>query len=62
MVGGATFRTRDFVDFGGMEPANAKQAVQTLLKWNVIKLKSRGDIQMDPVLIKAIREVEEEDA
>lgn len=59
MVGGATFRTRDFVDFGGMEQAQAKQVVQTLLKWNVIKLKSRGDIQMDPVLLAAIREVEE---
>lgn len=61
MVGGSTFRTRDFKDFGGMEEGEAKQAVQTLLKWNVIKLKSRGDIQMDPVLISAVREVEEED-
>ncbi|UVF61380.1 DNA primase [Microbacterium phage RikSengupta] len=60
MVGGSTFRTRDFVDFGGMETTQAKQVVQTLLKWNVIKLKSRGDIQMDPVLLASIREVEEE--
>lgn len=60
MVGGSTFRTRDFVDFGGMEVTQAKQVVQTLLKWNVIKLKSRGDIQMDPVLLSAIRQVEEE--
>ena len=61
MVGGATFRTRDFKDFGGMEESQSKQVVQTLLKWQVIKLKSRGDIGMDPVLIKAIRELEEED-
>lgn len=60
MVGGATFRTRDFVDFGGMDAGPAKTVVQTLLKWNVVRLKSRGDIHMDPVLQQAIREVEEE--
>lgn len=60
MVGGATFRTRDFEDFGGMDKAEAKTVVQTLLKWNVIKLKSRGDIGMDPMLQKAIREAEED--
>jgi len=61
MVGGGTFRTRDFKDFGGMEEAAAKTVVQQLLKWQVIKLKSRGDIGMDPMLIKAIRELEEEE-
>jgi len=61
MVGGATFRTRDFVDFGGMDSGPAKLVVQQLLKWNVVRLKSRGDIQMDPQLIKAIREIEDED-
>ena len=60
MVGGMTFRTRDFVDFGGMDPVEAKGIVQTLLKWNVISLKSRGDIRMDQVLQKAIREADEE--
>lgn len=61
MVGGSTFRTRDFVDFGGMDPGPAKSVVQQLLKWSVVRLKSRGDIQMDPQLIRAIRMVEEED-
>lgn len=61
MVGGSTFRTRDFVDFGGMDAGPAKSVVQQLLKWQVVRLKSRGDIQMDPQLIRAIREVEEED-
>jgi 5S rRNA maturation endonuclease (ribonuclease M5) len=60
MVGGSTFRTRDFVDFGGMDPAEAKGIVKTLLNWNVIKLKSRGDITMDAVLIRAIREADDE--
>lgn len=60
MVGGATFRTRDFVDFGGMETSQAKLVVQQLLKWNVVRLKTRGDVQMDPVLIRAIREIEED--
>lgn len=61
MVGGGTFRTRDFKDFGGMDENQAKTVVQQLLKWQVIRLKSRGDIGMDPVLIKAIRELEEEE-
>jgi 5S rRNA maturation endonuclease (ribonuclease M5) len=59
MVGGNNFRTRDFVDFGGMDIAQAKAVVSTLLKWNVIKLKTRGDIGMGEVLINAIREIEE---
>ena len=61
MVGGSTFRTRDFVDFGGMEASEAKLVVKQLLKWNVIRLKTRGDIGMAPELIRAIREIEEED-
>jgi 5S rRNA maturation endonuclease (ribonuclease M5) len=61
MVGGSTFRTRDFRDFGGMEDGPAKLVVQQLLKWNLVRLKTRGDIQMDPMLLRAIREIEEED-
>ena len=60
MVGGNTFRVRNFEEFGGMEGPQAQQAVQALLKWNLIRLKSRGDIQMTPMLLKAVRELEEE--
>jgi 5S rRNA maturation endonuclease (ribonuclease M5) len=61
MVGGNNFRTRDFVDFGGMDPVAAKTVVNTLLRWQVIKLKTRGDIGMDPVLVSAVRELEDEE-
>jgi 5S rRNA maturation endonuclease (ribonuclease M5) len=61
MVGGNNFRTRDFVDFGGMDPQEAKNVVHTLLKMQVVKLKTRGDIGMEPVLVSAIREVEEDE-
>jgi len=61
MVGGNTFKLRDFEDHGNMDKAEAKAIVHTLLKWQVIKLKSRGDIAMDPVLISVLRELEDED-
>lgn len=59
MVGGSVFRKRDFEEFGNMSGEAAKEAVNQLLKWNLVRLKSRGDIQMQPLLIKAIREIEE---
>ena len=61
MVGGNTFRARNFEEFGGMENSAAKVAVQTLLQWNLVRLKSRGDIQMEPLLLKAVRELEDRD-
>lgn len=61
MVGGNTFRTRDFVDHGAMDLTTARSVVQTLLKWNLIKLMSRGDIRMEVVLTEAIRELEDEE-
>jgi len=60
MVGGNTFRAKNFEEFGGMENSQAQQAVQALLKWNLVRLKSRGDIMMTPMLLKAVRELEEE--
>lgn len=61
MVGGNTFRTRDFVDHGAMDLTQARAVVQTLLKWNLIKLLSRGDIRMEQVLVEAIRELEDDE-
>jgi hypothetical protein len=61
MVGGNNFRTRDFVDFGGMEPGDAKEVVNNLLKWQLITLKTRGDIGMSSHLVAVIRELEEEE-
>lgn len=58
MVGGNNFRTRDFADFGGMDIADAKQVVHTLLKWQLVYTKTRGDIGMSPILQDVIRELE----
>jgi hypothetical protein len=44
-----------------MDPVAAKTVVNTLLRWQVIKLKTRGDIGMDPVLVSAVRELEDEE-
>lgn len=60
MVGGRNFRTRDFTEFGSMGSDEAKDAVNQLLKWNAVQLKSRGDIGMAPILIQVIRELEDE--
>lgn len=61
MVGGRNFRTRDFTEFGGMQGDDAKEAVNQLLKWNAVQLKSRGDIGMTPILISVIRELEDDE-
>lgn len=60
MVGGNTFRTRDFEEFGGMDRNSAKEVVNILLRWQVVRLKSRGDVQMTQVLIEVVRAMEEE--
>lgn len=60
MVGGNTFRTRDFVEFGGLEAQESKAVANQLLKWNVAKLKSRGDMSMEPVLIEVLRDLEDD--
>ena len=60
MVGGNNFRTRDFVDFGGMDTDGAKQVVNQLLKWRLVYTKTRGDIGMSPILLGVIRELDDE--
>lgn len=61
MVGGNNFRNRDFVEFGGMSPEEAKAVVNKLLQWKLVGLKTRGDIGMSPTLIQVIREIEDEE-
>lgn len=61
MVGGNTFKSRDFEDFGGMSKTESSATVKQLLKYRMVFLKSRGEIGMSPTLLEAIRELEEED-
>lgn len=61
MVGGNNFRTRDFQDFGGMSPDEAKAAVNQLIKWQLVYTKTRGDIGMSKILMDVIRELDDEE-
>lgn len=61
MVGGNNFRVRDFVEFGSMDPSEAKQVVNQLLRWQLVHTKTRGDIGMSSTLLAVVRELEEED-
>jgi hypothetical protein len=60
-VGGSTFRMRDFEEYGAMDRTTAKTAVNQLVKWGLVKMKSRGDMVMDRVLLNIIRELEDEE-
>lgn len=61
MVGGRTFRTRDFTDFGGLDADKAKSVSNKLLSWRMATLKSRGDIAMSQTLIDIIKQIEDEE-
>lgn len=61
MVGGKTFRVRDFTDFAAMNTDEAQAAIKKLLSWRMVHMKSRGDIGMDPELIRILRQIEDED-
>lgn len=60
-VGGRTFRQGDFKMMGGMSDEEALAAVQKLLSWSMVQIKSRGDISMDSQLVSILRELEDED-
>lgn len=61
MVGGRTFRQRDFEVMGGMDSDQALQVVRKLLEWRMIEMKSRGDIGMTPQLVDILRQFEDEE-
>lgn len=61
MVGGKTFRTRDFTDFAAMSQDEAQMAVKRLMSWKMVHRKSGGNIGMDPMLIEILREIEDEE-
>jgi hypothetical protein len=60
-VGGRTFRQADFKMMGGMSDEEALAAVQKLLSWSMVQIKSRGDISMDAQLVSILREIEDEE-
>jgi len=59
LIGGRNFRQRDFVDFGSMDPTAAKAVTKQLTSWGVVKLKSRGELSMEPVLLEVLREIDD---
>lgn len=60
-VGGRTFRQADFKMMGGMSDEEALSAVQKLLSYSMVQIKSRGDISMDAQLVSILREIEDEE-
>lgn len=61
MVGGRTFRQRDFEQIGGLNSDEAITIVRQFLNWRMVEMRSRGDIAMRPQLIEIIREMEDEE-
>lgn len=60
-IGGSNFRNRDFKEFGNMSDEKAQQAVNKLISWQLAHRRSRGEMQMDPVLISILREIEDDE-
>jgi hypothetical protein len=61
MVGGSTFRNRDFEEFGAMSRDESHITVSALLKMKMVHRKTRGDIGMNPTLLEILRELEDEE-
>lgn len=61
LVGGTTFRVRDFKEFASMADEDAQLAVRELIQHQMVQRKSRGDMVMDTVLVSILREIEDEE-
>lgn len=61
MIGGRSFRQKDFEMFGNMSGDEAQSIVRKLLEWRMVQMKSRGDIGMSPELVDILRQIEDED-
>lgn len=59
-VGGTEFRQRDFEEFGGMDRDEAATLTGNLLRWQMIRRKSKGYMVMQPALVELLRELEDE--
>ena len=61
MIGGRMFRQNDFVQMGGLEREEANGMIRQLLEWQMIEVRTRGEIAMTQPLINLLRELEDED-
>ncbi len=59
-IGGTEFRQRDFEEFGGMDPDEVREATGKLLRWQMIRRRSKGYMVMNPALVELLRELEDE--
>jgi hypothetical protein len=61
-IGGTEFRQRDFEEFGGLDHDEAVEATGRLVRWQMIRRKSKGYMVMQPALVELLRELEDEGA
>jgi hypothetical protein len=61
-IGGTEFRQRDFEEFGGLDRDEAVEVVGRLLRWQMVRRKSKGYMAMQPALVELLRELEDEGA
>ncbi len=59
MVGSNTFRSRDFMEYGGMAPDEAHNVVKTLIQHRAAIRLKRGEMRMSSQLVAAIRQIED---
>ena len=59
-IGSGTFKSRDFVEFAGMQDFEAQTLIQDLLGWKMIRRLSRGFVKMEPALIDILKQFEDE--
>lgn len=61
-IGGTEFRQRDFEEFGGLDQDEGREITGKLLRWQMIRRKSKGYMVMQPALVELLRELEDEGA
>lgn len=59
VVNDKEFRTKDFIDLGGMQPELASHAVAQLLKMQMLRRHTRGYLRMQPELTELVRRLQD---
>lgn len=59
-IGGTEFRQRDFEEFGGLDRDEVLEVTGRLLRWQMIRRRSKGYMVMNPALVELLRKLEDE--
>jgi hypothetical protein len=55
---GGPFKVRDFCEFAGMDQYAAQTATRELISHRMLRRLTKGNIVMEPALIKILKELE----